>query len=38
MTHSIRQPTLETLGLGSVTDVFRNGRLPVEAAEAIDRV
>ncbi len=38
MTQSIRQPTLQTLGLGSVTDIFRNGRLPREASELVDRV
>ncbi|MHC4432173.1 MAG: hypothetical protein ACYTBS_10070, partial [Planctomycetota bacterium] len=38
MTKSIRQSTLQTLGLGSVTDIFRNGRLPVDAGELVDRV
>jgi len=38
MTSSLRQPTLETLGLGSVSDVFRNAALPVEAGELVDRV
>jgi len=38
MTNAIRQSTLRTLGLGSVTDVFRNGRLPVEAGDLVDRV
>src|SRR5512137_1748156 len=38
MSKSIRQPTLQTLGLGSVLDVFRNGRLPVDAGELVDRV
>lgn len=38
MTQSMRQPTLQTLGLGSVLDVFRNGRLPVEAGELVERV
>ena len=38
MTKSIRQSTLQTLGLGSVTDIFRNGRLPVDASELVDRV
>ena len=38
MTNSIRQSTLETLGLGSVTDIFRNGRLPVDAGDLVDRV
>ena len=35
---SLRRPTLDTLGLGSVLDVFRNGRLPLTAAEAVDAV
>jgi enoyl-CoA hydratase/carnithine racemase/3-hydroxyacyl-CoA dehydrogenase len=38
MTKSIRQSTLQTLGLGSVSDIFRNGRLPVEAGDLVDRV
>ena len=38
MTSSIRQPTLQTLGLGTVTDIFRNGRLPVDAGDLVDRV
>ena len=35
---TLRQPTLETLGLGTVLDIFRRGRLPVTAEEMIDRV
>ena len=38
MTKSIRQSTLQTLGLGSVTEVFRNGRLPVDTSDMVDRV
>ena len=38
MTQSIRQPTLQTLGLGSAIDIFRRGRLPLNAAEVVDRV
>jgi len=38
MIKCIRQPTLETLGLGSVTEIFRNGRLPADAGELVDRV
>ena len=38
MTNSLRQSTLETLGLGSVTDIFRNGRLPVDAGDLVERV
>ncbi|MFV1964153.1 MAG: hypothetical protein ACC628_01930 [Pirellulaceae bacterium] len=38
MTKSMRQTTLQTLGLGSVTDIFRNGTLPVEAGDLVDQV
>jgi len=38
MRKSLRQSTLQTLGLGSVTDIFRNGRLPVDAGDLVDRV
>ena len=38
MTKSIRQSTLQTLGLGSVMDVFRNRRLPADAGDMVDRV
>jgi len=38
MSKSMRQTTLQTLGLGSVTDIFRNGRLPVDAGDMVDRV
>lgn len=38
MTKWMRQPTLQTLGLGSVADVFRNGRLPADAGELVERV
>ncbi len=38
MTSSIRQSTLQTLGLGSVADIFRNGKLPLDTAAAVDRV
>ena len=34
----MRQSTLETLGLGSVTDIFRNGKLPVNVSDMVDRV
>ena len=37
-TTSMREPTLQTLGLGSVSDIFRAGRLPVDAADLVDRV
>lgn len=35
---SMREPTLSTMGLGGVLDLFRNGKLPVDAATAVDRV
>lgn len=38
MTKAIRQPTLDTLDLGTVADIFRNGRLPVETGDLVERV
>jgi len=38
MTTAMRRSTLETLGLGSVFDLIRRGRLPVSAGELVDRV
>ena len=35
---SMRRPTLETLGLGGVLDLFRNGELPVDAGELVERI
>ena len=35
---SLRQPTLDTLGLGGVHDIFRKGALPVDTATLVDRV
>jgi enoyl-CoA hydratase/carnithine racemase/3-hydroxyacyl-CoA dehydrogenase len=37
-TKAMRQPTLQTLGLGGVLDVFRNGRPPAEPGELVERV
>jgi enoyl-CoA hydratase/carnithine racemase/3-hydroxyacyl-CoA dehydrogenase len=37
-TKSMRQPTLETLGLGTVLSIFQNGRLPVTDADLVDKV
>ncbi|NOZ00877.1 MAG: hypothetical protein GXP54_03185 [Deltaproteobacteria bacterium] len=34
----LREPTLKTLGLGSVIDIFAGGRLPATAGELVDRV
>ena len=38
MTKVMRETTLETIGLGKVIDIFREGRLPVGPGEAVDRV
>ena len=38
MTTAMRQSTLEMLGLGPVLEIFRRGRLPVDAGELVDRV
>ncbi|MBI5323834.1 MAG: hypothetical protein HZB41_00885 [Ignavibacteriae bacterium] len=38
MTKSMRQSTLDTLGLGNVIDIFKNGRLPVKANELVEQV
>ncbi len=35
---ALRQPTLETLGLGSVHDLFRKGALPASPEALVDRV
>lgn len=37
-TTALRQPTLETLGLGTVLNVFRNGTLPVQARDLVERI
>jgi enoyl-CoA hydratase/carnithine racemase len=38
MTSAMREPTLQTIGLGGVIDLFRAGRLPAEPAELVNRV
>ncbi|NNM06075.1 MAG: hypothetical protein HKO65_13380 [Gemmatimonadetes bacterium] len=38
MTQTMRQPTLETLGLGTVLDIFKAGRLPADPAGLVDEV
>ncbi len=38
MSTVLRQPSLRTIGLGSVLDLFRNGRLPADAGELVERV
>ncbi|HEV8630587.1 MAG TPA: hypothetical protein VGV61_09750 [Thermoanaerobaculia bacterium] len=35
---SLRRPTLDTLGLGSVLEIFRAGRLPISAEAAVEAV
>lgn len=35
---TLRQPTLDTLGLGSVLDILRAGRMPLSAEEAIEAI
>jgi len=38
MSETMREPTLQTLGLGTVLDVFKNGRLPANPAGLVDEV
>ena len=38
MIKQMRKSTLETLDLGSVFDIFKNGRLPVTADELVDKI
>lgn len=38
MIHQMRASTLQTLGLGSVLEIFQNGKLPVTASDLVDRV
>lgn len=35
---SMREGTLQTLGLGSVADIFKNGRMPLKESELVDKV
>lgn len=35
---AMRQPTLETLGLGTVLDIFRNGALPANTEALVEKV
>lgn len=35
---SMRQPTLDTMGLGGVLDIFKNGSLPVDTGALVDRI
>jgi len=38
MTQALREPTLQTIGLGTVIDIFRNARLPVSRGDLVDEV
>src|SRR5262245_39828422 len=38
MATSMRQGTLETLGLGTVLSAYQRGKLPVDAASLVDQV
>ncbi len=38
MTKTMRRSTLETLGLGQVLDIFRQGRLPADPATLVEKV
>lgn len=38
MIHQMRTSTLQTLGLGSVIEIFQKGKLPVTADELVDQV
>ena len=35
---TLRTPTLDTIGLGTVLEIFRGGRLPASAADLVDEV
>ncbi len=35
---AMRQPTLETLGLGGVLEIFQRGRLPIDSNEMVDQI
>src|SRR3990172_6637886 len=38
MIKSMRQSTLQTLGLGTVLEIFKNGKLPVDTVEIVEQV
>ncbi|MHC4415269.1 MAG: hypothetical protein ACYS0G_08300 [Planctomycetota bacterium] len=38
MTKAMREMTLQTMGLGTVLEIFKRGRLPVEAGDLVDKV
>ncbi|MBC8277633.1 MAG: hypothetical protein H8E46_05330 [FCB group bacterium] len=35
---TLRQTTLETMNLGAVLDIFKNGRLPIDENELVDKI
>ena len=35
---ALRQPTLDTFGLGNVIDIFKNGKLPINAETLVDEI
>jgi enoyl-CoA hydratase/carnithine racemase/3-hydroxyacyl-CoA dehydrogenase len=35
---TLRQPTIDTLGLGNVLEIFHNGRLPATTENLVDRI
>lgn len=38
MIKTMRQSTLETLGLGNVIEIFQNGKMPVNAKSLVDKI
>ncbi|NIM11993.1 MAG: hypothetical protein GTO45_07735 [Candidatus Aminicenantes bacterium] len=38
MANAMRQPTLETMGLGTVLDIFQKGQLPANTNDLVDQV
>ena len=38
MTKTMRESTLQTLGLGTVLEIFQRGKPPVDAGELVDKV
>jgi enoyl-CoA hydratase/carnithine racemase/3-hydroxyacyl-CoA dehydrogenase len=38
MNETMREPTLQTLGLGTVLDIFKNGRLPAEPEGLVEEI
>jgi hypothetical protein len=34
----MRKSTLETIGLGTVTEIFQNGKMPVNAGSLVDKI